>query len=398
MASDQKILYFLSHPIQYFSPLLRQLAGRADLEVYYFSDASITGKMDKGFGQAVQWDQPLLEGYPSQFLPNYSRRVSMNNQFLDVFNPGVAGVIARKKPAVVIVNGWTYSSTLMAIFFGRLFGAQVWLRAENPLNQELGKKGYLLFLKKLFLKNILFRFFVSRCLYIGQESRLFFEYYGVPPARLVYTPYAVDNHFFSGEAERLKGDRPGLLRKLGLPADKKVILFSGKYIPKKRPLDLIRAFEGLTPGLYQLVMVGEGALRGEMERYIADKGLQGVTLTGFINQSMIPSYYAAADVFVMCSGAGETWGLSVNEAMNFQKPVLVSKTCGCSVDLVKEGENGFVFEQGDIAALTGYLKRVLEDDAFRLSAGKRSGEIIKDFSIDRIVDNIITALPQNSRI
>jgi glycosyltransferase involved in cell wall biosynthesis len=100
----------------------------------------------------------------------------------------------------------------------------------------------------------------------------------------------------------------------------------------------------------------------------------------------------------MCSGAGETWGLSVNEAMNFQKPVLVSKTCGCSVDLVKEGENGFVFEQGDIAAHTGYLKRVLEDDAFRLSAGKRSGEIIKDFSIDRIVDNIITALPQNSRI
>jgi len=43
-----------------------------------------------------------------------------------------------------------------------------------------------------------------------------------------------------------------------------------------------------------------------------------LTLTGFINQSSIPSYYAVGDVFSLCAltWEGETWGLSINEAMS----------------------------------------------------------------------------------
>jgi uncharacterized membrane protein len=44
-----KLTYFLSHPIQYISPLLKELAKEVDLEVYYYSDVSIKGGTDKGF-------------------------------------------------------------------------------------------------------------------------------------------------------------------------------------------------------------------------------------------------------------------------------------------------------------------------------------------------------------
>jgi hypothetical protein len=44
-----KLTYFLSHPIQYISPLLKELAKEVDLEVYYYSDVSIKGGIDKGF-------------------------------------------------------------------------------------------------------------------------------------------------------------------------------------------------------------------------------------------------------------------------------------------------------------------------------------------------------------
>jgi glycosyltransferase involved in cell wall biosynthesis len=388
----KKIAYFLSHPIQYFSPLLKTLALSADLEVYYFSDASITGKEDKGFGQAVQWDTPLLNGYRYRFLRNFSRRTSLDNHFLDAVNPGVAGAIWKSKASIVIVNGWTYSSSLITIFFGRLLGKKVWLRAENPLSQELTKRPAVLFLKKLFLKHLLFRFFVSKCLYIGKESKAFFEYYGVKPARLLYTPYAVDNDSFRQQYFQLRGD-PGAVRtRLGLPSDKKIILSSGKYIPKKRPMDLLQSFRLLNNDNYALVMVGEGELRKEMEDYIRKEQIPHVYLTGFVNQTAISAYYVTADVFVMCSGEGETWGLSVNEAMNFDKPVIVSATCGCSADLVKEGENGFLFETGDIPALADCLRRTLEDDAFLVSAGQRSGEIIRDFSIAHVVTNITASL------
>lgn len=383
-----KITWFLSHPIQYFSPLLKELGKKTDLSVYYYSDSSIKGDKDKGFGVPVKWDTDLLSGYKHGFVRNYAGRKPLNNRFWDVFNPGVIQTIWKQKGAVVIVNGWSYSSDLMVIFFSRVFGRQVWLRAENPLNQELKKTGIKLIIKRFFLKNFLFRVFINKCLNIGTENRKFFEFYGVSSSRLVYTPYAVDNNYFSSRARELKDQGDEIKNKLGLPADKKFILYSGKYIPKKNPMDLLKAYQSLNDDRFALVMVGEGELRKQMEQYILENNLKHVYLTGFVNQSEIPSYYSVADVFVMCSGMGETWGLSVNEAMNFGKPVIVSDTTGSSSDLVKQGQNGFVFREGDIQSLAGYIREILENDAFRIKAGSYSAEIIRDYSIENVTENI----------
>ena len=84
-----KVNYYLSHPIQYFSPLLRKMAQVFDLEVFYFSDASIKGNLDKGFNQEVKWDIPLLDGYKYKFLKNFSRRKNLSNRMFDAINPGV---------------------------------------------------------------------------------------------------------------------------------------------------------------------------------------------------------------------------------------------------------------------------------------------------------------------
>lgn len=389
---EKKIAYFLSHPIQYFSPLLKNIAEKIDLTVYYFSDTTTFSSIDKGFGQEVKWDTPLLEGYKYLFVKNYSGRKSLDNRFFDIFNPGVLKILWKEKASIVIVNGWSYSSNLMTIFFARLFGKKVWLRAENPLKQELQKSKKILFIKKIFLKQFLFRFFIDKFLYIGKENKLFFQYYGVAPAKLIYTPYAVDNNFFESQHDNLKNNHCQLKKDLGLPTEKKIILFSGKYIEKKRPLDLVQAFSMLEKDKYSLVMVGDGELRKAMENYIQQNSLSGVYLTGFINQSVISQYYEIADVFVMCSGIGETWGLSVNEIMNFEKPVLVSKTCGCSVDLVKEGENGYTFEEGNTKQLSQLLADVLENDDFLISAGKKSKKIIENFSINNITENIVQVL------
>jgi glycosyltransferase involved in cell wall biosynthesis len=372
--------------------MLKSIAQKIDLTVYYFSDASIAGKIDKGFGQEVKWDTPLLEGYTYTFVKNYSGRRSLDTKFFDVFNPGVIKILWKEKASIVIVNGWSYSSNLMAIFFARLLGKKVWIRIESPLNQELQKSKKVLFIKKIFLRQFLFRFFIHKFLYIGTENKLFFQYYGVASSKLIYTPYAVDNDFFESQHNSLKKNSVQVKKDLGLPAEKKIILFAGKYIKKKRPLDLLQAFSMLKKNKYSLVMVGDGELRKKMEEYIQQNSLSGVYLTGFINQSAISQYYEIADVLVMCSGVGETWGLSVNEIMNFEKPVIISKTCGCSVDLVEEGANGYTFEEGNIKHLSQLLTDVLEDDNFLISAGKTSKKIIENFSINNITENIVQAL------
>ncbi len=95
------------------------------------------------------------------------------------------------------------------------------------------------------------------------------------------------------------------------------------------------------PGIH-LVLTGNGELETELKNHAGDK--KNIHFMGFQNQQRMPAIYQLADVFVLPSkGPGETWGLSVNEAMASGKPVLVSDKCGCAFDLVEEGKTGYTF-------------------------------------------------------
>ncbi len=383
-----KLIYFLSHPIQYISPLLQELAKEADLEVYYYSNIGITGGIDKGFGKAIQWDTPLLEGYNSKFLKNYSKSDSMNCSFGDALNFGFWNVLRKSKSKIVLVNSWVYGTDLMVIFTAWLFGKKVWLRAETPFNQEIQKKGLKQMLKHFVLKYVLFKIFISKFLYIGTENKKFYNYMGVLDSKLLFTPYAVDNQKFSAEYSKQKNYKDFQKEALSIPMDSKVILYSGKYIAKKRPLDLVKAFKIINSPNVHLVLMGDGPLRKEIEEYIQKNKLPNVHLTGFVNQSEIAKYYSMADVFVMCSGIGETWGLSTNEAMNFRLPLILSNTTGSSRDLVQNGKNGFVFAEGNIDELAQYIDSVFSDSFDSVLAGEISSKLISNFSISVISDNI----------
>ena len=353
----KQVVFLNSHPIQYFAPLYQQLsAAGVPLTVYYSSDESITGKLDKGFGKEVKWNIPLLDGYHSVFLKNHSWKPSVHNGFWGIFNPGIIKLLYKQPPSIIIVHGWAYSTNIMAIIFGKLVGHSVCLRTETPLNQERKKNKLLTFVKHICLRFLFL--FIDHFLFIGKQNRLFYKTLGVKETRLIFTPYAVDNKRFRSIYENTSNQAAREILKL--PAYKKIILYSGKYILKKRPTDLLKAFHESAEENALLVMVGDGELRGDMESYIKKHDLDNkVLLTGFINQSEIPLYYRAADIFVMCSGLGETWGLSVNEAMNFGLPVIVSDTCGSAYDLVVNDVNGAIFETGNISQLALLLHEYL---------------------------------------
>ena len=78
--------------------------------------------------------------------------------------------------------------------------------------------------------------------------------------------------------------------------------------------------------------------------------------------------------------------------MNFSLPVVVSKTCGCAQDLIHDNINGYLFEEGDIEALSGYIKNLLENEQLRRQYGNASLHIISDFSIKHIVKNMKEAI------
>lgn len=358
---------------------------RVKTKAWYCSDEPVRGVRDNEFGVNVKWDVPLLEGYEYRFFKNYSWKPSHANGFFGLINPGMIRQLFREPKSVVIVHGWHYCTLFLILMLGKLRGHTVCLRNETPQKQEALKKGWKQKVKKICLKQVVFPS-VHYFLYIGTQNYLFYKNYALAEKRLIFCPYAIDNIRFKAESNRLKTCVSHIKNKMGLPAGSKVILFAAKYIDKKKPLDLLQAFKQMTTPDCWLIMVGEGKLRKEMEHFIQENKLERVILTGFINQASIAEYYAVSDVFVMCSSAGETWGLSVNEAMNFNLPLVISDLTGCSDDLVKEGQNGYIFQTGNVDELEAKLKQVLIEE--KLNWNISSESLIEKYSYSTVTENI----------
>ena len=111
---------------------------------------------------------------------------------------------------------------------------------------------------------------VDRFLYIGSANKRLYQRYGISDARLYSAPYAVDNERFTRQARELRPQRTELRRRWGISDDAFCMLFCGKFIKKKRPLDLVDAARSLhTDGRLRnihLLFVGSGELDRELRQ------------------------------------------------------------------------------------------------------------------------------------
>ncbi|HWA35038.1 MAG TPA: glycosyltransferase family 4 protein [Cyclobacteriaceae bacterium] len=388
------IIFINTHPIQYFAPLYQQMARDSDLQltVLYLSSETVAGYRDSEFGVNVNWDIPLLTGYNHAFVRNNSWKAGIKNGFFGLVNFGVIGALRKQsRNTMVVIHGWSHFSLVLSIWAAWFCRLHVCIRGESPLKHENFKVSPKSWLRRLFRNALIFPF-VDSFLYIGSQNRKFYEACGIPDRKLHFTPYSVDNERFRRSYLELSQRRDTFRAKIGIPNNVLVVLYAGKYIPKKRPMDLLHVIAHHPDLSFFLVMVGDGELRPQMETFVDENRLRHkILLTGFINQSAIAGYYAIADLFVMCSGQGETWGLSVNEAMNFNLPLLISDLTGCAEDLVKPGENGYIFATGNKDEIASHIRRfaaMSQHDRARM--GQCSADIVQGYSFQ----NIIAALKQ----
>ena len=388
-----KIAFFLTHPIQYFSPLFKKLYKNTeiDLTVYYFSDETTKMFEDKEFNKKIKWDINLLEGYNFEFLKNNSLTPTINKPPFGLINFSILKKIKKEKNDIVIIHGWNYIShwiVFLSCFFRKI---PVILRSEMSVRQELKKSKIKLFFKKIIFKKFLFKK-ISAFLAIGKENYNFYLYYGVPASKIFFAPYAIDNDRFHEMFNLYKNSREKIKEDEGFGKYKKIVLYVGKLIPKKNPIDLIKAFNMINNKDFALIFIGEGKSRFEIERNIEENSLKNVFIIGFVNQLELWKYYLIADLFVLPSGIGETWGLVVNEAMNFKLPVIVSDTAGCSADLVIDGANGYKFKEGDIKDLSDKISLILSDENMVDKMGEKSLEIIINYSYENTVKGFIKSI------
>jgi glycosyltransferase involved in cell wall biosynthesis len=177
--------------------------------------------------------------------------------------------------------------------------------------------------------------------------------------------------------------------RLGLPHDKKLILFLGVLHPKKGPHVLIKAMPWVISKVpdTELLVAGDGVMRDYLKVLVNKLGIsQHVRFVGFVEESLKPLYYKAVDVFCLPSiTITESFGIVNLEAMACGVPIVASKVGGIP-DVVKDGENGLLVPPKDLSALAHAIIRLLEDEELRKRIGEKAKKEAEKYSWKKIAE------------
>jgi glycosyltransferase involved in cell wall biosynthesis len=388
-----RLAYLVTHPIQYQAPLLRRIAEDRDIDltVFYGSDLSTKVFRDAEFDRVIKWDVPLLNGYRYEFLPAIGRTDRLS--FWRPFNYGLGKRLKAGRFDALWVHGYARWSHWVAMLMAKTQGTHVMVRDDATL---VGRQRSL---AKRVAKCILFfwlNILCDRFLAIGSMNREYYLRYGIGKEKISLVPYAVDNASFQAESVAAAASREELRASLGLQKGRPVILYAGKLLEGKDPADLLESYirlspDGSTEPAPYLLFVGDGKLRGSLEKWASSLGWDSIKFLGFKNQTELPRYYDLCNVLVLPS-LYENWGLVVNEVMNAGRAVIVSDRVGCGPDLVKNGENGYIFRACSVGALHQALHSVTADPDRRRTMGQNSLKIINKWSFDEDLAGLKAAL------
>ena len=368
--------------------MFRALAKRddIDLKVFFCSGKGLHEYKDSEFGVQFKWDIPLVDGYKWKIMKNYGRQ-DIQSVFWGLVNPESASIVLSREYDFVLLHGWAHATSWLTWAATCFSNTRLLVRGDtNGLKKIDGVIGR--------LRYYLTRLFVSQadgCLAIGAWNSDFYRRLGADK-KIYFVPFCVDNTVFRTQFTTLVRRKLELRRELGIDSGSSVILFCGKLIERKGADDLLTAFESLSRRLStSLVFVGDGPLRTELKRKTTTRGIQRVHFVGFQNQSEIARYYAAADILVLPSES-EPWGLTINEGMCFNLPIIASDRVGAARDLVREGVNGFTYPCGDVNVLAERIESLLRNTNTIRQFGEKSWEIIQQWGATESAEYLVHAL------
>ncbi len=180
-------------------------------------------------------------------------------------------------------------------------------------------------------------------------------------------------------------------RKLEIPAEAKVVVFTGRLVSYKGLPTLLRVWEKVHPQHPSacLILVGSGGMdiqncEADLREYVARNRLeQSVRFTGAVEN--VQDFLQAADLFVLPT-ENEAFGLSLIEAMACGLAV-ISTSVGGVRDILHNEDNGLVVRPGDPEELRGALDYLLTNPSLRARLGERARQTVAErYSSERIAN------------
>ncbi len=392
MITDKRkgLLVVETHPIQYHAPIYRMLQQRFDIPVtaIYGSDFSIAGYRDREFATTFAWDTDLISGYTTFFLSKVAEGGAPSDR--EVHTKDFRRILQQTEPKVILLTGYSPRFYQIVFWYSWRSGYPLIFRAETTDYAHERCK------LKSRARDIFLRWFYKQyrhLLFVGQLSKQHYQRLQCSNSKLTFSPYCVNTSVFRvSEADRdcLRGPTR---QNLEISNSRLVILFSGKLVARKAPDLILQAVKALPDHLRNRIVVvflGSGQMSESLRKLAQTPPVVEVRFVGFQNQKALSCYYHAADLLVLPSYTGETWGLVVNEALHHGLFCVVSNKVGCAPDLIEPGVTGEIFIAGSVIDLVSVLKKAIEE-AGGIQTREKCRQKVEPFSIENAAKGIADA-------
>jgi glycosyltransferase involved in cell wall biosynthesis len=203
---------------------------------------------------------------------------------------------------------------------------------------------------------------------------------GFRPARIEVIENGIDADRYEPSSNQAQ-----LKQQLGFDPARRYIITIARFHPVKDHRTLLRAFAEVFGRIsdVDLLLAGDGPLRPELERLVAELGITNrVRFLGIRHD--VPDLLKAADMFVL-SSVSEAASITLLEAMASGKPVVVTNVGG-NPEIVREGVEGLLTPRGDANAMAMAMRRLLDDRDLAMGMGCRGAERVRaQYQLDRTI-------------
>jgi len=371
-----KIKYFLSHPIQYQTPLINYLVKMGlDIQVCYKTKFSKKKFFDNEFKKNISWNINLTKGHNSIELDGFFKN-NVNN-VLPITTSFYKKIFDDDRE-IFVFHGNKNWYNLILIFVSFFFKKKIFLRDEiHKFSSErtiINK-----FLNKIFY--FIINPFVDIFLAIGKANKEYYISNYINKKKIILAPYAVNNEFFK-------------YKKKNVNKKKRIFLTVAKFHERKSYNVLLDAILKLDSKYkkkdYEFWLVGDGVTKKKSKEFVKQNRIKNIKFFNFKNQIQIRKFYKNSDIFILPS-KHEAWGLVINEAMSSSNAILCSDKVGASYNLVKNGINGYTFKTGNSLDLSKKISLLLKTKKLN-SFQKQSFKIISKWNFQAYFNGFKSAI------
>ena len=368
-----KILYLTNVPSPYRVDFFNELGKHCDLTVL-FEKSTSNERNDS-------WKKYSFKNFKGYILKGKSIKTDSALTF------GMLKFLRDKSYDRIICTNFSTISGIIAIEYMRLLGRDYYLESDGGFAKNGSG------IKEKFKKHIISG--AKGYFSTAEEHDKYYIQYGAPKEKIHRYPFT---SLFEKDIEAEVPDKStklNLRKKLDINEDFVVITvgrfsYNGGY---GKGLDTVIKSAAQFDKSIGFYLIGDKPTEEfiEMKKNL---NADNVHFIDFKNKADLKEYYKAADLFVLMT-RGDIWGLVINEAMSNGLPVITTNRCIAGLQLVNNGENGYIIGTEDVSVLTEKINSILFNGDMECFSNN-SLKIIKDYTIEAMCVRHMEILNQES--